>query len=74
MRCRIIFRWDDKASVWIATSDDVPGLVLESSSFDALIEHVKQAVPELLRENGISAQECRLVYTTRREDIIACHD
>ena len=57
MSCRINFIWDPDASVWIATSDDVPGLVLESGSFDALIERVRYAVPELLKLNsGISYQ------------------
>ena len=32
----IDFTWDDEANVWIATSNDIPGLVLESGSFDAL--------------------------------------
>ena len=44
----IHFTWDDDAAVWIATSDDVPGLVLESGSFDALLERTRVAVPELL--------------------------
>ena len=30
--------WDNEACVWIATSADIPGLVLESGSFDALLE------------------------------------
>ena len=47
----INFVWDEEASVWIATSNDVPGLVLESGSFDALVERVKNAVPELLQLN-----------------------
>ncbi len=29
--------WNTEASVWIATSEDVEGLVLESGSVDALI-------------------------------------
>jgi hypothetical protein len=29
--------WDAEAGVWIATSEDVPGLVLESGSLDALM-------------------------------------
>ena len=33
----INFTWDDEAHVWIATSGDIPGLVLESGSFDAFI-------------------------------------
>lgn len=42
------FIWDNEACVWIATSDDVPGLVLESDSIDTLLERVRIAVPELL--------------------------
>jgi predicted RNase H-like HicB family nuclease len=40
--------WDDEAYVWLATSEDVPGLVLEGGSLDALMERVKYAVPDLL--------------------------
>ena len=29
------FAWDNEAYVWIATSDDITGLVLESGSLDA---------------------------------------
>ena len=29
MSCKIKFYWDDEAAVWITTSDDVPGLVLD---------------------------------------------
>ena len=35
MEYKIDLTWDSEASVWVATSDDVPGLVLESGSFDA---------------------------------------
>lgn len=52
MRYVVKFRWDAENAVWTATSDDVRGLVLESGSFDALLERVKQAVPELLALNG----------------------
>lgn len=43
--------WDDEAKVWIATSDDVLGLVMESDSYDGLIERIKATVPELLELN-----------------------
>lgn len=46
------FTWDNEASVWISTSDDIPGLVLESGSFDALLERTRLAVPELLALNA----------------------
>jgi len=47
----IILTWDDEASVWIAESKDIPGLILEDGSFDTLVERVKIAVPDLLEDN-----------------------
>lgn len=70
MRYVIKFRWDAENAVWTATSDDVRGLVLESGSFDALLERVKQAVPELLALNGGKASDIRLSYSAEREDLI----
>lgn len=51
MDYKVNLLWDAESSVWVATSDDVPGLVLESGSYDALIEKVKNAIPELLELN-----------------------
>jgi len=42
--------WDD--GVWVAESDDELGIVLESDSFDALVERVRIAVPEMLELNS----------------------
>lgn len=52
MKCVVNLTWDPEASVWVATSDDIPGLVLESGSFDALLERVRFAAPELLEMNS----------------------
>jgi len=46
--CLINIQRDDEAGVWIATSEDIPGLILESESRDALMTEVSRAVPELL--------------------------
>ena len=43
--------WDPDARVWIATSDDVPGLVSEAETLEALVEQVKPLVRELLALN-----------------------
>lgn len=51
MEYTVTFTWDNEADVWIATSKDIPGLILESGSFDALLERVRFAIPELLRMN-----------------------
>jgi len=48
MEYKIQTIWDPDARVWIATSEDIAGLVLESGSLDALMERVKIAIPELL--------------------------
>lgn len=47
--------WDAEAKVWVAESDDVPGLVTEAPSVDGLIEKLKVLIPELLAENGLPA-------------------
>lgn len=44
-------QWDSEAAVWIATSDNIIGLVLELGSVDALIERIRYAVPKLLELN-----------------------
>ncbi|MEQ1616699.1 MAG: DUF1902 domain-containing protein [Hyphomicrobiaceae bacterium] len=44
--------WDDDARVWVATSEDVPGLVAESAILEALRDKVLVMVPELLELNG----------------------
>lgn len=73
MSCRIDFTWDDEASVWIATSKDVPGLILESGSFDALIERVRYAVPELLELNSKPNTIVDLTFVSERHDQVAVY-
>ncbi|MGZ9116400.1 MAG: DUF1902 domain-containing protein [Methylocystis sp.] len=41
-------RWDDEAHVWIATSGDAPGLVVEAASWQSMIDEVRAILPELL--------------------------
>ena len=65
------FVWDDDANVWIATSNDIPGLILESGSFDALLERVRFAVPELLSLNAISDSPLSLEFVSERHERIA---
>lgn len=63
--------WDDEADVWIATSADIPGLVLESGSFDALLERVRFAVPELLSLNETVKTPLGLTFVSERHERIA---
>lgn len=59
--------WDSDARVWVAESEDVPGLVLESGSFDALLERVRVAVPELLALNRSNTPLTLNFQSERRE-------
>ena len=45
--------WDEEARVWVATSDDVPGLATEADHMEGLIEKLKVMIPELLEANGM---------------------
>jgi hypothetical protein len=49
--------WDDDASMWIATSDDVPGLVTEAPTLEALLDKLRVMVPEMLELNGVLLAE-----------------
>ncbi len=68
MEYTINLTWDAEAGVWIATSSDIPGLVLESGSFDALLERTRNAVPELLALNPPKAQPLSLTFKSERHE------
>ena len=63
--------WDADAGVWIATSDDIPGLVPESGSFDALLERVRFAAPELLDLNQRKSNPLTISFRSERRERIA---
>jgi hypothetical protein len=44
--------WDQEARVWVASSENVPGLATEASTMDALIKKLRVMIPELLEANG----------------------
>lgn len=44
--------WDPEAAVWVATSDDVPGLATEAETIETLGEKLQTLIPELLEANG----------------------
>ncbi len=44
--------WDAEAGVWVATSNDVPGLATEAETVEALVVKLETMIPELLAANG----------------------
>jgi len=55
-------RWDGEASVWIATSGDVPGLVVEADSWPGMIEEVRLILPELMEVTGQTGKDLSLTF------------
>ncbi len=71
MEYKVNFSWDEEAGVWIAQSDDIPGLVLESGSLDALMERVRYAAPELIELNKSPAVNSFCFSVERHEKVFA---
>ena len=67
----VVFSWDEESSVWIAESQDLPGLILESGSFDALVERVKIAIPDLLELNGVKHTQTKIHFKAERLAVVA---
>jgi predicted RNase H-like HicB family nuclease len=66
--------WDAEASVWVALSDDVPGLVAEGATQETLVEKLTGLIPELLELNHLSIDRTRpieIIVQYRREDRIS---
>ena len=49
----VLARWDSEAGVWVAESDDIPGLVAEADSPNNLARKLKILIPELLELNSV---------------------
>lgn len=49
--------WDAEARVWVAESDDVPGLITEADTLERLQAKLNVMIPELLECNGILRPE-----------------
>ncbi|MDI9571046.1 MAG: DUF1902 domain-containing protein [Pseudomonadota bacterium] len=66
--------WDHEAQVWVASSDDVPGLITEAETTELLFEKLKILIPELLEANGmLTREECVDIpvnLLSRREELI----
>jgi predicted RNase H-like HicB family nuclease len=47
--------WDAEAQIWVAESDDVPGLATGAATLDELVDKLNAMIPELLELNPHSA-------------------
>jgi len=49
---RVSAKWDPDALVWVAENEDIPGLVTEASTMEALQNKLRILIPELQSLNG----------------------
>lgn len=70
----IVAHWDGEAEVWVAESEDVPGLVAEADSPNGLVTKLRTLIPELLELNGVYANRTAsfyVRYTHEETEILA---
>ena len=55
--------------MWVATSEDIPGLVTEASTLEELSENLEIVVPELLKANSrlVKRKNSPVVLNASRE-------
>jgi len=58
--------WDE--GLWHTEADEKLGLTLESESFDALVERVKIAVPEMAELNYGYVGDIQISFEVERKD------
>lgn len=44
---RVTAEWDADAEVWVATSESVPGLIIEGVTKDEVVEKLRLVIPSL---------------------------
>jgi len=70
MKCIVKIIWDNEARRWYTDTDDTLCLNLESGSFDALVERVRMAVPEMLELNCGYKGPVHIIFEAVRIDIL----
>ena len=70
----ILAQWDSEAGVWVAESEDVPGLVAEADSPNVLAQKLRTLIPELLELNGVPSDRTarfHVRYQHEESDVLA---
>jgi predicted RNase H-like HicB family nuclease len=62
----IVAEWDSDAELWVATSPDIPGLVLQGRTHDDLVEKLRLVVPALIEigvdpEDRLNVRFCKII-------------
>jgi predicted RNase H-like HicB family nuclease len=71
----VLADWDPEANVWVATSDDVPGLATEAETIEGLTTRLRTMIPELLEANGllpanVPSEGIAFELTSHRQELV----
>jgi predicted RNase H-like HicB family nuclease len=65
--------WDADAQIWVAESDDVPGLATGATTLDELVDKLNTMIPELLELNShLTGMSSGNHDTAGHEPALAC--
>jgi|HubBroStandDraft_1064217.scaffolds.fasta_scaffold139211_2 predicted RNase H-like HicB family nuclease len=65
--------WDNEARVWVADSDDIPGIAAEAEDREALQAKLSTLIPEMVALNNVGVdqtQPLEIVIHYHREERI----
>ena len=71
MHFKVKMIWSAESRCWYTETDGELGIVLSSNSFDALIERVRMAAPEMLELNTGYTGPIHLEFETERVDMVS---
>ena len=49
----IVAEWDPDVSVWVATSDDIAGFVMEDATIERLVSRIPGVLEDLIELNNV---------------------
>ncbi len=63
-------KWDPVARVWVATSEDVPGVVVEADTTNEVMDILRDVVVDLMEANGLAPKNEKdiIVRFAQREE------
>ena len=50
----IVAQWDPDASVWVATTEDIGGFVMEDATLERLVSRVPAVLEDLIELNNVA--------------------
>ncbi len=62
--------WDDEAKVWVATSSDIEGLVIEADRIEDLGPKLQGAIADLIELNGVEIEGAEVPIYLHADQVI----